>query len=120
MGHPQKRKTWGLLLLLLFVVIFAFSGIMLVEQIRQPDLAEGEPIERKTIVRDGVEYFPRQDLDIFLVIGTDVEGPVKASGGQFNDGQADSIFLLVFDKTAEEVRLLTLNRDSMVTMPALN
>lgn len=120
MGHPQKRKTWGLLLLLLFVAIFAFSGIMLVEQIRQPDLAEGEPIERKTIVRDGVEYFPRQDLDVFLVIGTDVEGPVKASGGQFNDGQADSIFLLVFDKTAEEVRLLTLNRDSMVTMPALN
>ena len=117
----QKRKTLGLLLILLFVVVFVFSGLLLVEQLRQPAYrAEVEPVERKTIVRDGVEYFPRQDQDIFLVIGTDVEGPVEASGRQYNDGQADSIFLLIFDKSAEEVRLLTLNRDSMVTMPALD
>lgn len=121
MGRLQNRKTVGVLLLLLFVVIFAFSGILLVEQLRRPTYqAEAEPIDRKTIVRDGVEYFPRQDLDIFLGIGTDVEGPVQASGRQYNDGQADSIFLLIFDKTEEEVRLLVLNRDSMVTMPALD
>lgn len=120
MGRGKTRRVLALLLILVFVVIFVASGIMLVERMRQPVETGTETVDRKTIVREGVEYFPRQDLDVFLVIGSDVEGPVTDSGTYYNEGQADSIFLLIFDDTAEEVRVLTLNRDSMVTMPALD
>ena len=107
------------LLLVLLVVAFTASGILLVERLRNPPVPEAD-VERKTILWEGEAYFPRQDLDTFLVIGTDVEGRVTASDTYYNEGQADSVFLLIFDRTERAVRVLTLNRDTMVTMPALD
>ena len=115
----RTRKTLTRLLLVLLVIAFAASGILLVERLRNPPVPE-ETVDRKTILWEGEEYFPRQDVDVFLVIGTDVEGPVTASDTYYNEGQADAVFLLIFDQAAEEVRVLTLNRDSMVTMPVLD
>ena len=122
MGRRLSRKTRKnlvRLLLVLLVIAFTCSGILLVERLRNPAPAE-ETVERKTILWNGEEYFPRQDVQTFLVIGTDVEGPVAASDTYYNEGQADSIFLLIFDQAAETVNVLTLNRDSMVTMPAMD
>jgi LCP family protein required for cell wall assembly len=74
---------------------------------------------RKTIVRDGVEYFPRQDITVMMVLGIDVEGPVESSGYYRNKGSADSVMLLIFDETDESCNVLYLNRDTMLTMDVL-
>lgn len=75
--------------------------------------------ETKTITRYGVEYFPRQDITVFLVMGIDKTGPVESSGSHRNDGKADALMLAVLDHTEENWTLLCLNRDTMVKMPVL-
>jgi LCP family protein required for cell wall assembly len=80
---------------------------------------DGENVASKTILRDGVEYFPRQDLTTVLLIGVDEFGPVKDSGFYTNTGAADVNILLVFDETNQVVNVLHLNRDTMVRMPVL-
>jgi LCP family protein required for cell wall assembly len=66
-----------------------------------------------------VEYFPRQDITVMMVLGIDQYGPVESSKYYRNDGSADSIMLLVFDETNEECTVLYINRDTMLDMDVL-
>lgn len=81
--------------------------------VSQPDFA------KKTIEVNGVEYFPRQDISTFLVIGIDEFGVVETSGSYRNNRNADVILLLVFNETEQEYTVVCLNRDTMVSMPIL-
>lgn len=73
----------------------------------------------KTIVRNGVSYFPRQDITVMLLIGVDRLGPAESSGYYRNEGAADVIALIIFDDKNEECNVLYLNRDTMLTMPVI-
>lgn len=73
----------------------------------------------KTITRNGVEYFPKQDITVIMLLGTDQQGPVEASAGYTNESRCDAVELLILDHTEESYTVLSLNRDTMVTMPAL-
>ena len=73
----------------------------------------------KTITRDGVDYFPRQDITTVLVLGIDRFGKVEDSGAYTNTGAADMDVLLIFDETAKKCTMLQLNRDTMLEMPVL-
>ncbi|MBO5797908.1 MAG: LCP family protein [Clostridia bacterium] len=66
-----------------------------------------------------MEYFPRQDLVVLLLMGIDKEGPVQSSGSYNNDGEADVVSLLIFDKKDKVMRVLSLNRDTMTDVPVL-
>ena len=76
-------------------------------------------VATKTIERDGVAYFPRQDITVVMVLGIDRYGPVADSGSYSNKGAADMVMLLVFDEENEVCNVLHLNRDTMVDMPVL-
>jgi LCP family protein required for cell wall assembly len=78
-----------------------------------------EQVERKTVVRDGVEYFPRQDITVMLVMGIDQSGPAVDSGSYRNPGAVDVAMLLIFDEKMGDCSILYLNRDTMVQMPVL-
>ena len=118
----RKSKTVGILLSLLAIVLIAvllFSVLQIVRSTLRPSVpVETEP-SSKTIVHDGVEYFPRQDIDVLMVIGIDKYGPVEASGSYNNDGEADMIMLLAFDHAAKEIRVLNIDRDTMTQIPIL-
>ena len=73
----------------------------------------------KTIHRNGIAYFPRQDITVLMVLGIDKFGPVQASSFHQNDGAVDMVMLVIFDETAETYNVLSLNRDTMLQMPAL-
>ena len=90
----------------------------MVDNLYFPTLPETEH-ERRTISLDGVAYFPRQDIRVFLLMGIDREGPVADSGSYKNSGAADVVLVLIFDETAKEYRVLALNRDTIVKMPVL-
>ena len=76
-------------------------------------------VTKKTITKDGVDYFPRQDIVVILVMGIDQDGPVKAT--KSNNGNAvDMAALMVFDEKNETCTILNINRDAMVDMPVLN
>jgi len=118
MRRWRKRELLALVGILALVVVFLYSGMRLLGSKLRPVQQEA-PVQTKTITYDGVDYFPRQDIDVFLLMGIDREGPVEDSGSYTNSGMADTVALLIFDQTAETVRVLSLNRDSMVQMPIL-
>jgi len=120
MKKTRKRELFALIGIIILAVVLIFSATRLFKAFDSENTQnEVLPPERKTITRDGVDYFPRQDIEVFLLMGIDREGPVEDSGSYRNEGMADTVVLLIFDQTAEEIRVLSLNRDSMVEMPVL-
>ena len=118
MSKKEKRQRIILIcamLVLIFVAIF--SGLQILEATVLPGIvSSSETNPSKTITRDGVEYFPRQDITVVMVLGIDQYGPVQDSGYHKNPGAADMVMLLVFDETAKEYSVLQLNRDTMLEM----
>ena len=106
-----------LYVLLVLVLVILYSGLRILEStvLHQPE-EPAAPVSTKTILRDGVEYFPRQDVTVMLVLGIDQYGPVESSNYYRNYGSADSVMLLVFDETNKDCTVLYLNRDTMLDM----
>ena len=109
-----------LIILLVLVFVILYSGLQILEStvLYSPEAEEGQ-VSSKTIMRDGVAYFPRQDVTVMMVMGIDQYGPVVSSNYHRNEGSADSIMLLVFDETAQNCTVLYLNRDTMLDMDVL-
>lgn len=115
---PQRKAVY-IVIVLLLVLVMVFSAMQILQGFSVMPETDGGLVTTKTIVRDGVEYFPRQDITVFLVIGIDRFGVVEESDYHTNQGDADMISLLIFDETEKTIKVLTLNRDTMVTMPIL-
>ena len=116
--NARQFAYFSLILILLLVMLY--SGLRILEStVFHPQQSQGEITERKTIVRDGVDYFPRQDITTVLVMGIDQYGPVEDSGAYTNPGAADMVALVIFDETRSVCDVLQLNRDTMVEMPVL-
>ena len=105
---------------LALVLVMLYGGLQILEStVLLPGSGAAELGATKTITRDGIDYFPRQDITVVMVLGIDQYGPVESSNYYRNNGSADSIMLLVFDETNEECTVLYLNRDTMVNMDVL-
>ena len=118
--REQKRRAVSFALILILVLVFLFSGLRILEStVFSSEHAQEDSFERKTITRNGVEYFPRQDITVLMAMGIDQPGPVADSGYYRNPGAADVVMLLIFDEKNRETRILYLNRDTMLQMPVL-
>lgn len=121
MSRKEHAKKLGFVcLILILVLVILFSGLRILEStvlFRQQ--APAGQTSSKTIERNGVAYFPRQDITVMLLMGIDETGPVKDSGSYNNTGEADMVALVIFDETHEQMDLLFINRDTMVDMPVL-
>lgn len=107
-------------LVLILVLVMLYGGLQILEStvLHSGESAE-VPHASKTITRDGVDYFPRQDITVVMVLGIDQYGPVESSNYYRNKGSADSVMLLIFDETARDCTVLYLNRDTMLNMEVL-
>ena len=118
--RDQAKKLAYICLILILVLVMLFSGLQILEStVLSRDQEPVEQASSVTIERDGVEYFPRQDITVMLLMGIDEFGPVKAAEYGENDYEADMVALAIFDETNREIDLLCLNRDTMVEMPVL-
>lgn len=107
-------------LVLALVFVMVFSGLKILETtIWEPQNTVDTPQSSKTITVNGVDYFPRQDVTVVLIMGIDELGPVVSSGSYRNTGEVDAVSLLILDETNSSYSILTLNRDTMLQMPAL-
>ena len=121
MDRRRKREIYlfGLAFLVLLLV-FIYSGVQILESTVFFKEETGTTYRTsKTIERDGIEYFPRQDMTVLMVMGIDQTGEVKDSGAYNNPGAVDAVMLMVFAEKDKSVRVLTLNRDTMLEMPVL-
>ena len=107
-------------IILILVLVMLFSGLQILEStVFSGEQGEETMPASKKITRDGVDYFPRQDITVVMVMGIDKYGPVAHSGSYNNTGAADMVALLIFDEKNETYSVLGLNRDTMVNMPVL-
>lgn len=121
MSKQRGAKNAVLVCILLILVLgLMISGLRILEStvFYNPEVPQ-ENVERKTIMRDGIAYYPRQDLTTILVMGIDQKGPVKDSGSYTNRGAADVAVLVICDEATKQFRLLAINRDTMLHMPVL-
>lgn len=114
--HINLKNIALLLAVLILLLVVVYSAFRIIDG---DDSLQPETTSTKTIERDGKQYFPRQDITVFLIMGIDKEGRVESSGSYNNDGAADVVALAVFDEKDETYTLLCLNRDTMLTMPVL-
>lgn len=119
----MRDKMWVRIVLVCVVLILLFlmiySGLRILESVVFSN-EEEEQITSRTIVRDGIRYYPRQDISVVMVLGIDREGKVVPSEEPNHGCAVDMATLLVFDEKDETCTLLCLNRDTMVEMPRLN
>ena len=114
------KDIFLVIILLVLVLVILYSGLQILEStVLHSQEGSETPVSTKTITRDGVEYFPRQDVTVMLVLGIDQYGPAESSNYYRNKGSADSIMLLVFDEGDKSCTVLYLNRDTMVEMDVL-
>ncbi len=116
----NAKKIAYLCAVLILVLMMIFSGLRILESagfLYNRNAEDSRP--SKTIIRDGVAYFPRQDITVVMLLGIDEAGPVTPSDSYNNSGAADLISLLIFDEQAKAMKLLSLNRDTMLDMPVL-
>lgn len=114
----KKAAYFGIILLLVLVMIF--SGLQILESTVFPSgQGQGDTFVSKTITRNGVDYFPRQDITVLMVMGIDQYGPVVSSESYNNSGSADMVMLLIFDEQDRSCSALCLNRDTMMEIPVL-
>lgn len=118
--HPAHTRTLVLCLILALIFLFSYSAYRLITD-RSPAEPQNQTpdITSKTVVRGGVEYFPRQDITTLLLLGIDEYGPVEKSQSYVNEGESDLVSLVVFDETNRSFRVLMLNRDTILEMPVL-
>ncbi len=120
----RRRRTRTNIALVIIILILAlvlmYSGLQILEAtvFNKEQVQETQAVS-KTITRNGVDYFPKQDMTVVMVLGIDNFGPVKDSGSYNNDGVADMAALLVFDESESSIRVLALNRDTMADVPVL-
>ena len=116
----QGKELLFFAVILILVLVMLYSGLRILESTVFHSGEESDSqFVSKTIRRDGVAYFPRQDITTVLVMGIDKYGPVEASDYYNNTGASDMNILLIFDETNKVCNVLHLNRDTMVEMPVL-
>lgn len=121
-SYWMKRLCFALVCLLLIGII-CYSGFRVLEAtvfFDRAEESEEQAYVSKTIERDGIKYFPKQDIETFLIIGVDQDGPMKKTAYAETTAMADDLMVLVFDKTKEKVDVVTLNRDTMTEIPVLD
>ena len=104
---------------LLFAVII--GGLHIMESaVFNSEPEQNEPEPSKTVEKEEIKYFPRQDITTILFIGVDEEGPMEEKDYNSGSAYSDSVVLLIFDETNKEINAIALNRDSMVEMPMID
>lgn len=118
--RQQRIRAFIVVAALILVGIVLYSGLRYLESTvfytEQP-----EPVRQstRTITRDGVDYYPRQDITTLLFMGIDEYGPAQDSMSYNNPGESDVVLLVVLDEAEKAYNILALNRDTMVEMPIL-
>lgn len=114
-----RRSILLLCAILILLVVMVLCIAQILKSVTPGGATPTTDYESKTIIRDGVPYFPRQDITVMLVMGIDRFGVVQESEYSSNKGDADMVSLLVFDEQDKTIDIVALNRDTMVKMPVL-
>ncbi len=115
----SKRSVVFSIVIFILAIVFVFSAAKLVSVFSVPPKIESPLPESKSIERNGIVYFPKQDITTFLMIGNDRQGQIVPGNYYSSNTRADVVFLAIFDNTNRSYKILNINRDTMLTMPVI-
>ena len=100
----KKRETLKnaafFAVILILVLVFLISGLHILESTVLQNGDIQETTGKKTIVRNGVEYFPRQDITVMLVMGIDG----RPAGNNFGQLALSHTFGNGLERSCENVK----------------
>ncbi len=116
----SKASPITAVLIVVLAIVMVFSGFMIFDSVVNQDPVETSSLSsKKTVTVDGVDYFPRQDITVIMLMGIDERGEVKPSSSYNNTGENDMVTLAVFDEQNKTYSVLALNRDTMMNVHTL-
>ncbi len=117
----KKKKASPVITILIVIlsILAAVSIYAIIDGFTDSGSDDDAAASSKTVTFDGVDYFPRQDITVIMLMGIDERGPVKESTSYNNTGESDMVALAVFDEVEESYSVLVLNRDTMMDIPVL-
>ncbi len=119
MDKKHVKKLLFVCVVLILVLTILYSGLRILESTILFDIEDQMQTKSKIIIRNGVKYYPRNDITVVMLMGVNRTGKVVPT--QPNKAVAvDMITLLVFDEKTQICNVLNLNRDLMVDIPVLN
>lgn len=116
MSKTAKKKIVCCCIILILVLVMIFVGLPILESSLYSGNDSGDVPVSKTITRDGVDYFPRQDITVMMVLGIASQDAAADSSKYDHTGLCDMAMLLIFDQTNEHLRILSLNPDTVMHM----
>ena len=125
MGGQYAKATAGRMLYLKAIVIIVASisvltiGLIALDvwERNNGDFPEQEQ-ESNSIVHNGITYFPKENIETFLVLGLDtIEGATSDSYN--NNKRADFLMLFIFDNETKQCTALQINRDTITKVNVL-
>lgn len=115
-----KRNIVITALIVVLAIVVVFCGYKIIDAVTDTPVSDsGTTSSTKTVTINGVDYFPRQDITVLMLMGIDERGEVKASQSYTNTGEADMVALAVFDEIDMSYSVLVLNRDTMMDVHVL-
>lgn len=118
MNRKLLKNAVFVCVILVLVLVVLYSGLQILEATVLFQAEDTMQTTSRTIKRDGIKYYPRQDITVVMLMGIYQEGPVAAT--EFNQAiPVDMVTLMIFDEQTQQCDLLSLNRDMMVDIPAL-
>ena len=114
----MKRNILFTVISLILCAILAISVFNIVSIVKSKSPEESQYTSR-IIEYGGEKYYPKQNITTFMFLGLDRTGPAVASNSYMNSARADVVMVLVFDDTERELRILNLNRDTILPVQRL-
>lgn len=113
-----KNQKNAIIYLSVFVVL-AVIGVLVVLFVGESDEDMKNNRTDKIVKIGGVSCTPKQNIETYLIMGTDVRGKVSDEMKE-NPGQADTILVLVIDRQENTYALLPIDRDTITDVDSLS
>lgn len=124
----HKRKTFAIVLAAVLVIAAFGAGLHLVEKHFQgkesgpgDNGGRGNPTNQEHRIKiDYDTYVYTDDIETYLLFGTDDDGTARKGKKGFNGAMADAIALLIVNNTSEKYAFIQIDRNTMTDVPILD
>lgn len=113
-----KKQKSAIIYLSIFAVI-CIVGIVVLLLVGEPNDSSKRNRSDKIVKIGGVDCVPKQNIETYLFMGTDVRGKIT-DNMKDNPGQADTIIVLVIDREKNTYALLPIDRDTITDVDSLD
>ena len=119
MNRTNTLKKIGIALLgVLLLLLVIYGGFRFLKAtVFLEDEETPKVTTTKTIERDGIKYFPKQDIETILLIAVDGNEEMAEVEDSQNGIVANEMMVVILDKTNETINMISLDRDIMTDVP---